>query len=172
MTEKTFLLRFPLRREVSLGPSLQFKLLQHHFFDTFRDKSLEASPQSSDFADDRAGEEAVFIPRQEEDSLDVWRESPVGHGDPKLIVEVRDGPEPTDEALTAPFLGVVNQKPVKGCNLDIGQMFGAFPQHFDPLASGEKGVLLAVDADAHNQVVHQMGSPFDDVEMSEGGGIK
>ena len=167
-------LHCPLILGLTAALSLLFfsKLSQNQFFDGRRDEALQVSSQPSYFFDDGTGQEAVFITSQKKNCFDRRVQGSVGHGDPKLVVEIGHGSEPANHALASSRLGIVNQQTLERRDFDVIQVLGAFTKNLHASLCWEERLLLAVHSNGDDEMIDQARTSFDDVQVPQGWGIE
>ena len=100
------------------------------------------------------------------------RQLPVHEGHLEFVFEITEGPHAPDDELSALGLGEVHQKAVEAGDGDPGVVASQFAQHLHALIHREGGLLGWIVEDGHDEMVHQLLGPLDDVPVAQGHGVE
>ena len=119
----------------------------------------------------RAGEEKLLV-RHEEDRLDRIVKVAVHLGHLKLVFEVGDRPQATDERHGLGLFGQVHDQAIEGHDRDIRPIDQVFLDHLHTLLRREEWLLGRIARHGDDHLVEDVPRAVDHVEVSIGDRIK
>ncbi len=133
---------------------------------------LVVATVAGDFADNGASEEAEFFFSDEENGFDFGVEFAIGESDSEFVFVVGDGAKSPENDAGVFLFGEVNQQAGEGFDFDVGEVGGGVGEGLESLVEGEVGGFVGVDPDGDDEFVIHFGGSFDDIEVTDGGGIE
>jgi len=92
----------------------------------------------------------------------VLADAAVHLGDLELVLEIRDGPQPSDDHIGLPGGYIIYQKSGKGVNRDPFLVPDDLTDHVNPLIKAEQGIFLGVAGNRHDDLVKDFQTAIDE----------
>ncbi len=136
------------------------------------DELADVAVELGDLSDHGGGDVGEVGGGHEEVGFDVGGELAVGEGHLEFVLEVGKGAEATDDDVDALGAGPVDEEPVEGHDLDVGEPREAGLGKGDALVDVEEQVLVGMGGDGQDERGEDAGGADGDIEVSAGHGVE